>query len=49
MKVARVYLHVNADDQDLKRQSAVVESARANGYYIAGYMPKKLLVHARIV
>lgn len=41
MKAARIYLRVSADDQDLKRQSAVVESARANGYYIAGVYAEK--------
>lgn len=41
MKVARIYLRVSADDQDMKRQSAVVESARANGYYIAGVYSEK--------
>jgi DNA invertase Pin-like site-specific DNA recombinase len=41
MRVARIYLRVSADDQDLKRQSAVVESARANGYYIAGVYAEK--------
>ena len=41
MKVARIYLRVSADDHGLKRQSAVVESARADGYYIAGVYAEK--------
>ena len=41
MKVARIYLRVSTDDQDLKRQSSVVESARAAGYYIAGVYAEK--------
>ena len=35
------YLRVSADDQDLKRQSVAVESARANGYYIGGVYAEK--------
>lgn len=41
MKVARIYLRVSSDDQDLNRQSAVVESACADGYYIAGVYAEK--------
>ena len=36
MKVARVYQRVSTKDQDLARQAAIVDSARAAGYYIAG-------------
>lgn len=41
LKLARIYLSVSADAQDLKRQFAVVEFARANGYYIGGVYAEK--------
>lgn len=34
--VARVYLRVSTDAQDLERQEAVITAAKAAGYYIAG-------------
>lgn len=40
-KVARVYLRVSSDDQDLARQADVVERARDAGYYIAGVYSEK--------
>ncbi|MDO5693664.1 MAG: recombinase family protein [Pseudomonadota bacterium] len=36
MRIARIYLRVSTDEQDLSRQNAVIESARAAGFYIAG-------------
>ena len=36
MKVARVYLRVSSETQDLKRQESVIDSAKKAGYYIAG-------------
>lgn len=36
MKVARLYLRVSTDDQDLTRQRALEASTRSAGYYIAG-------------
>lgn len=36
LRVARVYLRVSTDEQDLARQEAMVDHAKAAGYYIAG-------------
>jgi DNA invertase Pin-like site-specific DNA recombinase len=36
MKVARIYLRVSTDEQDLTRQAEIEHSTRAAGYYIAG-------------
>ena len=41
MKVARIYLRVSADDQDLTRQASIAETTRAAGYYIAGTYAEK--------
>ncbi|MEX8140000.1 recombinase family protein [Acinetobacter baumannii] len=41
MKVARVYLRVSTDEQDLQRQEAVIENARAAGYYVAAVYREK--------
>lgn len=41
MKVARIYLRVSTDEQDLTRQTDIVHSARAEGYYIAGIYREK--------
>jgi DNA invertase Pin-like site-specific DNA recombinase len=41
MKVARVYVRVSTAEQDLERQEAIVASARAAGYYIAGVYREK--------
>ncbi|OAI00886.1 resolvase [Methylomonas methanica] len=35
MKVARIYIRVSTDKQDLTRQKALVASAKAEGFYIA--------------
>ncbi|MCQ8118511.1 recombinase family protein (plasmid) [Methylomonas sp. EFPC1] len=35
MKVARIYIRVSTDKQDITRQKALVDSARAEGFYIA--------------
>lgn len=40
-KVARVYLRVSTDEQDLKRQERIQEDARQAGYYIAGVYREK--------
>lgn len=39
--VARIYLRVSTDDQDLTRQAAIVESTRAAGCYVAGIYREK--------
>ncbi len=41
LKVARVYLRVSTDAQDLKRQEGIIEGARAAGYYVAGVYREK--------
>lgn len=41
MKIARVYLRVSTQDQDLERQSQVVEDAKAAGFYVAGVYREK--------
>mgnify|MGYP001351597924 CR=1 FL=1 len=41
LKVARIYMRVSTDEQDLTRQSAIVDSARAAGYYVAGIYREK--------
>ena len=41
MQVARIYLRVSTDGQDLSRQDAIVESTRAAGYYVAGIYREK--------
>lgn len=35
MKVARIYLRVSTDQQDLTRQREIIEGAKKEGYYIA--------------
>lgn len=42
MKVARVYIRVSTDEQDLQRQEAIVENARAAGYYVAAVYREKV-------
>ncbi len=41
MKVARIYLRVSTDEQDLTRQASIENSTRAAGYYIAGIYREK--------
>ncbi len=41
MKVARIYLRVSTEEQDLTRQTEIVDSARAEGYYVAGIYREK--------
>ena len=40
-KVARIYLRVSTDEQDLTRQAAIVESTRAADFYVAGIYREK--------
>ncbi len=40
-KVARVYLRVSSEDQDIERQKRVVEEAKKAGYYIAAVYTEK--------
>lgn len=41
MNVARIYLRVSTDEQDLTRQGEIEAKARAAGYYIAGIYREK--------
>jgi DNA invertase Pin-like site-specific DNA recombinase len=41
LAVARIYLRVSAEDQDLKRQDALFATAKAAGYYIGEMYRKK--------
>ena len=40
-KVARIYMRVSTDAQDLARQEAIVSTAKKAGYYIAGIYREK--------
>ena len=41
LKVARIYLRVSTDEQDLSRQTAIVDSTRDAGCYVAGIYREK--------
>ena len=41
MKVARIYLRVSTDEQDLTRQENIEHATRAVGYYVAGIYREK--------
>ena len=41
IKVARIYLRVSTEEQDLTRQADIEHSTRAAGYYIAGVYREK--------
>lgn len=41
MKIARIYLRVSTDEQDLTRQSIIVDNTRAAGCYVAGIYREK--------
>lgn len=41
MKIARIYLRVSTEQQDLARQADIENSSRAAGYYIAGIYREK--------
>ena len=41
IKIARIYLRVSTDEQDLTRQADIEHSTRATGYYIAGVYREK--------
>lgn len=41
MKIARIYLRVSTDEQDLARQEAIVTSTREAGFYVAGIYREK--------
>lgn len=41
MKVARIYLRVSTEGQDLQRQEGIIEQAKATGCYVAGVYREK--------
>ena len=41
IKIARIYLRVSTDEQDLTRHADIEQSTRAAGYYIAGVYREK--------
>ena len=41
LKIARVYLRVSTDQQDLERQEGIVANAKAAGFYVAGVYREK--------
>lgn len=41
MKVARIYLRVSSDEQDLTRQACIENTSRESGYYIADVYREK--------
>lgn len=41
MKIARIYLRVSTEEQDLTRQHAIVENTKAAGFYVAGIYREK--------
>lgn len=41
MKVARIYLRVSTDGQDLQRQEGILAEAQAAGHYVAGVYREK--------
>lgn len=41
MKVARIYMRVSTDKQDLERQEGIIDSTKAMGFYIAGVYREK--------
>lgn len=41
MRVARIYLRVSADSQDLARQERIIDEAKGGGYYVAGVYREK--------
>ncbi|HBQ88075.1 recombinase family protein [Alcaligenes faecalis] len=41
MKVARIYMRVSTDEQDLERQEGIIDSTKAMCFYIAGVYREK--------
>jgi DNA invertase Pin-like site-specific DNA recombinase len=41
IKVARIYMRVSTDEQDLQRQEGIKDAARGAGYYVAGVYREK--------
>ncbi len=49
VKVARIYMRVSTEAQDLERQEGIAQAARAAGYYVAGIYREKASGHALTV
>ena len=47
IKIARIYLRVSTDEQDLTRQTGIEQSTRAVGYYIAATSLRRTNSEAR--
>ena len=41
LKVARIYLRVSTEAQDLERQEGIAQAAKGAGYYVAGIYREK--------
>jgi len=41
MKIARIYMRVSTQSQDLQRQETLIEDAKSDGYYVAGVYREK--------
>lgn len=41
VRIARIYLRVSSQEQDLQRQESIIDDARTAGYYIAGVYREK--------
>lgn len=41
MRIARIYLRVSTDGQDLTRQEAIIAQAKENGFYVAAIYKEK--------
>lgn len=41
LRVARIYMRVSTQEQDLQRQESLIDSARQAGYYVAGVYREK--------
>ena len=48
MKIARLYLRVSTDEQDLTRHTGIEDSTRSAGYYIAASIERRPQVLAPI-
>lgn len=40
-KVARIYIRVSTDEQDVRRQESIIENAKTAGYYVAAVYREK--------
>ncbi|HID7198041.1 TPA: recombinase family protein [Klebsiella pneumoniae] len=40
-KVARIYIRVSTDEQDIRRQDSIIEGAKTAGYYVAAVYREK--------